>query len=141
MRKPNMTRLAAGRSPGLALFIALSSAVFFTVFFTMFGGVARAQEGEAVFNKLCVNCHKDGSPTQAPLPDVLRKMSSESILETLENGKMKAMAAGLSAADRMAVAKFLGTAASETIPQSAYCSSPAPVIVNAASWIGWGIDL
>src|SRR5262249_55256142 len=110
------------------------------LFFSTFGGAARAQEGEAVFNKLCVNCHKDGSPTQAPLPDVLRKMSSSAILEALENGKMKAIAARLSPADRAAVAKFLGTATQETIPQSAYCSSPAPVVAGAPSWMGWGID-
>jgi len=128
-----MTRILAGHSLGAALFLSL--------FFAVFGGAARAQEGEAVFNKLCVNCHKDGSPTQAPLPDVLRKMSSENILDALENGKMKAIAQRLSAADRMAVAKFLGTATSETIPQSAYCSSPGPVMANAPGWMGGGIDL
>lgn len=123
------TRLLAGSAFGLVLF------------FSAFGDAARAQEGEGVFNKLCVNCHKDGSPTQAPLPDVLRKMSADSILDALDNGKMKAIAQGLSSADRVAVAKFLGTATSETIPQSAYCSSPGPVMANAPSWTGYGINM
>ena len=124
-----MTRFLAGSSLGLALLVS------------MFTGVASAQEGEAVFNKLCVNCHKDGSPTQAPLPDVLRKMSADSILDALENGKMKAISQGLSPAERQAVAKFLGTAEAETIPQSAYCTSEGTIDPKASSWMGYGIDL
>ena len=74
---------------------------------------ALAQEpadGAKVFNSLCVNCHKDGSPTQAPLPEVLRKMPADTILAALTDGKMKAIASRLTDGERLAVAKFLGTA-------------------------------
>lgn len=102
---------------------------------------AHAQEGPEVFNKLCVNCHKDGSPTQAPLPDVLRKMPWQTILTALQDGKMKTIAAGLNDGQRMAVAKFLGTEGAEGMAQSAYCSTPAALAKNAPSWSAYGIDL
>jgi len=100
-----------------------------------------AQEGAEVFNKLCVNCHKDGSPTQAPLPDVLRKMPWQTILSALQDGKMKTIAAGLNDGQRLAVAKFLGTEGAEGMAQSATCSTPAPLMKNAPSWNAYGIDL
>ena len=99
-----------------------------------------AQEGPEVFNKLCVNCHKDGSPTQAPLPEVLRKMPWQVILSALQDGKMKTIAAGLNDGQRMAVAKFLGTEGAEGMSQSATCSSPMGLMKNAPSWNGYGID-
>lgn len=114
---------------------------FLQAFWLCLGATAvHAQEGAEVFQKLCVNCHKDGSPTQAPLPDVLRKMPATAILGALEDGKMKTIAAGLTEAQRQAVAKFLGTEGAEGIPQSAYCSSPAALAKNAPSWTGYGID-
>src|SRR5262249_37167271 len=99
-RRSSMSRLLLSRFHYILVSVAL------------LGGVAqlKAQNGEAVFNQLCVNCHTEGSPTQAPLPDVLRKMSADAIFEAEQNGKMKAMAAGLTEAERMAVAKYLGTA-------------------------------
>lgn len=100
-----------------------------------------AQEGAQVFNKLCVNCHKDGSPTQAPLPEVLRKMPWQAILTALQDGKMKTIAAGLSDTQRLAVAKFLGTEGAEGMSQSATCSTPSPLVKNAPSWNAYGIDL
>jgi len=105
------------------------------------GAAAYAQEGAEVFNKLCVNCHKEGSPTQAPLPDVLRKLPWTTILSALQDGKMKAIASSLNDGQRMAVAKFLGTEASEGMAQSAYCSSPMALAKNAPSWTSFGIDL
>ena len=105
------------------------------------GVAAHAQEGAEVFNKLCVYCHKDGSPTQAPLPDVLRKMPWTSILSALQEGKMKAIAAGLNDGQRMAVAKFLGTEATEGMAKSAFCSAPMALAKNAPSWTSYGVDL
>ena len=34
---------------------------------------AQNRDGAAVFQTVCSNCHKEGSPMNAPLPDVLRK--------------------------------------------------------------------
>ncbi len=61
---------------------------------------AQNRDGAAVFQTVCSNCHKEGSATQAPLPDVLRKMPVQAILTALESGKMQAIGAGLSASER-----------------------------------------
>jgi polyvinyl alcohol dehydrogenase (cytochrome) len=101
---------------------------------------AQNRDGAAVFQTICSNCHKEGSNTQAPLPDVLRKMPVQAILTALTSGKMQAIGAGLSVAERTAVAGYLGVAGVESIPQSAHCASNPPLSKSASSWNGWGID-
>jgi polyvinyl alcohol dehydrogenase (cytochrome) len=102
---------------------------------------AQNRDGATVFNTVCSNCHKEGSTTQAPLPDVLRRMPVQAILTALETGKMAAIGKGLSPAERAAVAGYLGVAGVESIPQSAHCSANVPLAKNGPSWNGWGIDL
>lgn len=102
---------------------------------------AQNRDGSTVFQMVCSNCHKQGSNTQAPLPEVLRKMPVQAILTALETGKMAAIGAGLSASERSAVASYLGVAGVESIPQSAHCSSDSPLTKTAATWNAWGIDL
>lgn len=101
---------------------------------------AQNRDGQAVFQMVCSNCHKEGSTTQAPLPDVLRKMTVQAILTALETGKMQAVGKNLSASERAAVASYLGVPGVESIPQSARCTSNPPLATNAPSWNGWGID-
>ena len=107
-----------------------------------FAGVMQAQnrDGATVFQTACSTCHKEGSDTQAPLPGVLRRMPVQAILTALESGKMAAMGAGLSPAERAAVASYLGVAGTESLPQSAHCSANQPLAKDAPSWNGWGID-
>jgi len=101
---------------------------------------AQNRDGATVFQTICSNCHKEGSPTQAPLPAVLRTMPAQAILTALTSGKMQTQGANLSVAERTAVASYLGVAGVESIPQSAHCSSNVPLVKNAPSWNGWGID-
>src|ERR1700719_156080 len=82
-----------------------------------------AEDGAALFQSKCSVCHAAGGATQAPQPDALRHMSWQAILTALETGKMKAQGSMLSAADREAVAKYLGSANTELISRSAYCSA------------------
>jgi polyvinyl alcohol dehydrogenase (cytochrome) len=105
------------------------------------GAQAQNRDGATVFQQICSMCHRENSPTQAPLPDVLRKMPVQAIVTALETGKMAAIGANLSASERTAVAGYLGVAGVESIPQSAHCSSNVPLAKNAPSWNGWGIDL
>ncbi len=100
----------------------------------------QGQEGAKVFQSVCATCHRDGSTVQAPLPEVLRRMPRETILAALETGKMQGIGQSLSAAERIAVANYLGTEGAQAIPRSAYCSSPGPARPHAPSWNGWGID-
>jgi polyvinyl alcohol dehydrogenase (cytochrome) len=102
--------------------------------------LAQNRDGATVFQQVCANCHKEGSSTQAPLPAVLRTMPVQAILTALESGRMAAIGANLSPSERAAVASYLGVAGTESIPQSARCSSNAPLAKSAAVWNGWGID-
>jgi len=106
----------------------------------VFAGVAvQAQEGEKVFQTICSKCHRDGAP-DAPAPSTLRSLPWQTILTALESGKMTAIGGTLSGEQRNAVAKYLGTAGAEVIPQSAHCSGAAPAMKGAPGWTSWGID-
>jgi polyvinyl alcohol dehydrogenase (cytochrome) len=102
---------------------------------------AQNRDGATVFKTVCSMCHKADSPVNAPLPEVLRAMPVATILTALESGKMKSQGAALSASERTAVAKYLGVPGAESIPQTAHCSTNAPLTASAPSWNGWGIDL
>jgi hypothetical protein len=99
-----------------------------------------AEDGAAIFQSKCSVCHASGGASQAPLPDALRHMSWQAILNALETGKMKAQGATLSAADREAVAKYLGSTTIEVIPRSAYCTTNSTFSIKGADWNGWGVD-
>ena len=100
----------------------------------------QGQEGAKIFQSVCSTCHRDGSTVQAPLPEVIRRMPRQTILAALETGKMKGIGESLSAAERIAVANYLGTEGAEAIPRAAYCSTPGLARPNAPAWNGWGID-
>jgi polyvinyl alcohol dehydrogenase (cytochrome) len=102
---------------------------------------ASAQDGAFLFQVNCSSCHRSGGQAQAPLPDALRRMSWQAILEALETGKMQSQGAFLSAAERNAIAKYLGLAdIPEVIPASARCSESPKVRRMEPAWIGWGAD-
>lgn len=99
-----------------------------------------AQDPAALFKTHCSVCH-NATATGAPLPETLRSMSSKTILEALETGKMRAQGSTLTAAEREAVAKYLGHAPeSEAIPESARCPASTALAVSAPSWNGWSAD-
>src|SRR6266700_968612 len=52
--------------------------------------------GKKVFYASCYSCHKDSITTLAPGQFVLSTMTPRAILATLDNGKMRPQAAGLS---------------------------------------------
>ncbi len=100
-----------------------------------------AQDGAELFRNNCSTCHRSGSPTQAPLPETLRRLPAQTILAALETGKMRSQGSQLNTAQRNVVAKYLGTSENpEVIPPSATCSAAVKLPNNAASWNGWGAD-
>ena len=104
-------------------------------------GTGLTQDGAELFRNNCSTCHRSGSPTQAPLPETLRRLPPQAILAALETGKMKSQGSQLSSPQRNAVAKYLGTSENpEVIPPSATCSASIKTTNNAASWNGWGAD-
>jgi polyvinyl alcohol dehydrogenase (cytochrome) len=94
-----------------------------------------AQNSESLFQSRCAGCHSDNNAVGAPLPGTLRQMPWQSILAALETGKMKGIGNGISAADREAIAKFIGTADSQPVLAAARCSTQPQRLTG--EWNGW----
>lgn len=109
-------------------------------------GIAQAQtpasNGEAAFLKYCASCH-DNPGEGIPPRTVLRGMSPQRILRTLDFGLMMAIAYPIKREDRVAIASFLGQGKDElAMPKSAYCEADRPVFPGPtqALWNGWSAD-
>jgi polyvinyl alcohol dehydrogenase (cytochrome) len=104
---------------------------------------AQAPDGKALFAAKCAMCHSEGGDKRAPLPEVLQQRPNESIVVALEAGAMRSQGAGLTSAERRAVADFLSprTAASEQPIRQNACPSSARPLTNLNGWNGWGVDL
>src|SRR5580658_7573786 len=104
---------------------------------------AQTPDGKALFAAKCAMCHSADGDKRAPLPEVLQQRPNESIVVALEAGAMRSQGAGMTAAERRAVADFLSpkTAASEQPARENSCPANAPPIANLNGWNGWGVDL
>jgi polyvinyl alcohol dehydrogenase (cytochrome) len=105
---------------------------------------AQAPDGAAIFTRACATCHTP-TATNAPTPDVMRRLTPEAILNSLTNGRMQVQGAALSEAERRAVIQFLtGRAPSASIaatPARENRCASSPPLTNAATapgWNGWG---
>lgn len=101
--------------------------------------------GETVYKRHCAVCHELTHP-QIPARETLARMSATRILRSLSFGTMFWIAAQLPAAERQAVATFLGSPAPTEKPalsSSAGCAQSA-VTLNAPldrpHWNGWGVS-
>jgi polyvinyl alcohol dehydrogenase (cytochrome) len=101
---------------------------------------AWAQTGGELFEKNCAGCHKAGSPTRAPLPESLRKLSRQAILETLTTGKMIAQAASLSMTERSSIAVYLAKDQNVEV-SGGKCESAAGPLQDVRGWQGWSPDI
>jgi mono/diheme cytochrome c family protein len=83
----------------------------------------------ALFRTYCATCHEGpGANPQAPGLDVMKRMSAEQVLESLERGAMRVRAAERSRAQRRALAEYvsgksLAAEAGGPMPKSAFCSA------------------
>jgi polyvinyl alcohol dehydrogenase (cytochrome) len=114
---------------------------------------ASAAAGEAVFAAHCKACHEPNID-RAPSRETLATYPTAAIVDALTNGVMKPMAAGLSDADKQAVAAYLTAAAAAPAQpaQVARRPPPAPVGVDvkcqvnppirptASDWTSVGLD-
>src|SRR6266567_1208173 len=99
------------------------------------------QEGTRVFISRCIQCHDPNSESHAPLPEALGQLPWQAILKALETGSMKAIGAPLSAADKIAVARYLGKAGPAVLPEmKGFCTPGAQPKAAGSSWNGWGVD-
>ena len=107
---------------------------------------AGAQDGEAAFQANCATCHVEADTAEnlnVPSVEALRAYTSEAILNSLLNGRMRIEGTPLTEADRRAVAQFLGgrplrerSAGSSVVRCT---TSPSfPGAGAADGWNGWG---
>ena len=101
------------------------------------GALAFAETPQALFETHCATCHAVNNPLGAPSPDGLRQMSWKTILNALDNGKMKGVGEALPPTQREALAKYLGTVETPAMPAAAACSGRFQSSKNAPSWNGW----
>ncbi len=106
-----------------------------------FASVSRAAADDAgvLFDDNCNVCH--GNPaTRAPSRASLHAMSPDFIIEALTTGVMMAEAAGLTPAQRIAVAEFLtDRKVGAQAAMAGRCNGPPPAFsATAPSFNGWG---
>ncbi len=118
----------------------MKTKILFALAFGIISGLTAQPNPQSLFQSNCASCHKDGNAIGAPLPENLRQMSWKTILTALETGRMQGIGNALSGTEREAIAKFLGTNDSQTMPASASCPADkrkAPLQVSASNWNGW----
>ncbi len=102
---------------------------------------AAVEDGAALFEKNCATCHNPGGANRTPTPEMLRKLSKTAILAALETGGMKAQAAAMSPAGRVAVADYLGEGAVAPAARAANGCPANPPLTRIEGWNGWAGDL
>ncbi len=104
-------------------------------------------ESAALFGTYCAICHEGpGANPQAPGLEVMRRMSAEQVLNSLERGAMRIRAAERSRTQRRVLAAYvsgkpLAAEPGSSMPKSAFCSAtPAarPDPLTGPAWNGWG---
>jgi polyvinyl alcohol dehydrogenase (cytochrome) len=107
-----------------------------------------ASGGEAVFNTRCKSCHEPAIE-RAPNRTALAAFRPEQIVDALTDGVMKPMSAGLSDADKQAVAAYL-TAGSQQVARRGgptgpigvdqMCATNPPIRETGQDWTSVGVE-
>ena len=101
-----------------------------------------AASGEEIYARRCAVCH-DQANERIPPRAVLQKLPASRIVRELNAGVMMAVGFALSREDRIAVASYLGTNATESgPPPSAFCADRTVKLAASPkfSWNGWSPD-
>lgn len=102
--------------------------------------VQPGSDGSNVYAAACASCH-DGGVLQAPRREALAALPAERIEAALTVGVMRAQAAGLSASDRAAVAKFLSHVEPGHGATKGLCAPGAPASIAPVRIADWGMGL
>lgn len=105
--------------------------------------LAADPDGPALYKQHCAACHDASAVTRAPAPSVLRLMTPESIVHSLETGTMKTQGAALGSAQRVAIAVFLtGKTTGAVSPANVgLCTAKSNFSSGGPAWNGWSPDL
>ena len=114
-----------------------------------------ASAGATVFNARCKGCHEPAIE-RAPSKTTLATYPAATIVDALTNGVMRPMAAGLSDADKQAVAAYLTAAAApaaQTVARASpgrtapapvgvdvKCAANPPIRATGSDWTSVGLD-
>jgi polyvinyl alcohol dehydrogenase (cytochrome) len=103
----------------------------------------RPSPGQTLFEQKCASCHAEGGA--APGLGALRSHGTESVFDSLMNGKMKDNAAGMGSRERRLVAEYVGQrpwqdpAAGDISKMKNACAANPPLgEPGSDSWSGWG---
>ncbi|GAB5413959.1 MAG: PQQ-binding-like beta-propeller repeat protein [Congregibacter sp.] len=107
-------------------------------------GAATAQDGEALYQTHCAQCH-NGTVSKAPPKTLLAIMTPGSILKAMESGVMQSYAAAMTADERKSLAVHLtGTdlSALNPAPEAPACDATETVATGINPDVaGWGVTL
>jgi polyvinyl alcohol dehydrogenase (cytochrome) len=95
---------------------------------------------EVLYKQHCALCHDSPRATRAPTLSVMRQMSPEAIVNSLEGGLMKQQGTGLANAERRSLAEWLtGKTIGSSAATTGMCENrAAPFEVDDNAWTGWG---
>ncbi|MGH8256316.1 MAG: PQQ-binding-like beta-propeller repeat protein [Steroidobacteraceae bacterium] len=113
------------------------------------GLAAGTEQGFAIFQNTCLNCHGNPKFKNAPDPSVLRSYSPERIYAALSSGAMKAIGGTLTDNQRRLVAQAVAGRLLGTSPQgdakymADHCAANPPMRPPSAApaWNGWGNNI
>jgi polyvinyl alcohol dehydrogenase (cytochrome) len=108
-----------------------------------------APRPDAVFEQACARCHETGTTASKLDRKALRKMTSETIYQSLSSGSMRDRVPDLSDDAKRALAEYLGgkklgiaeIADARSMPNHCTTNSPLGDLSASPAWNGWGGDL
>src|SRR5258708_358130 len=107
-----------------------------------FAGLGSAADvtPKVIYKQPCALCHDSPGATRAPALSVMRQMSPETIVNSLEGGLMKQQGAALASAERRSLAEWLtGDTLAYPAATIGMCENAAtPFEVDDKAWTGWG---
>ena len=107
------------------------------------------ESGFATFQTRCMGCHGNPAVERAPSPTTIREMTPERIYESMATGSMQAQSAGMTDAQKKALAEFMASRPLGSARQGDGRSMPNQCTSNPAladpaqgrGWNGWGNGL
>ncbi|HWE53367.1 MAG TPA: PQQ-binding-like beta-propeller repeat protein [Bryobacteraceae bacterium] len=98
----------------------------------------------AIYKARCASCHDNSTEVRIPKRAEIATRTPESVLATMVSGAMMIQAAGLTAEESRAVARYITGKefAVGGAVMSGMCSSPGKQFsIASTDWNGWGVDL